>query len=78
MQNWYVIRTITKEIFLKSLLKTLAKGYYTGGNGGHGVGPTPDALFSQGAMTSSKSHDVVIAVNVSAFSVCFIIELMEK
>src|SRR6266550_309630 len=50
---------------LLTLLKTLAKGYYTGGNGSHGVGPTPDALFSQGAMFSSESHDVVIAVNVS-------------
>ncbi|KAF8329264.1 hypothetical protein F5887DRAFT_1184066 [Amanita rubescens] len=45
---------------------TLAKGYYTGGNGSHGVGPTPDALFSQGAMISSKTYDVVIAVNAGS------------
>ncbi|KAF8624105.1 hypothetical protein AX15_006041, partial [Amanita polypyramis BW_CC] len=53
--------------------KTLRKAYYTGGKGGHGTGPTGDALFSQGSIVVSKHRpghlDVVIVVNAGSDTV---------
>ncbi|KAF8623594.1 hypothetical protein AX15_006232, partial [Amanita polypyramis BW_CC] len=52
---------------------TLRNAYYTGGKGGHGTGPTGDALFSQGSIISTKHRpghlDVVIVVNAGSDTV---------
>ncbi|KAF8637276.1 hypothetical protein AX17_002929 [Amanita inopinata Kibby_2008] len=47
-------------------LLTLTATYATGGTGGHGTGPTPDALFSAGSVTVSKTTNVVICVNAGS------------
>ncbi|KAF8636864.1 hypothetical protein AX17_003207 [Amanita inopinata Kibby_2008] len=44
----------------------LRKAYYTGGNGGHGLGPTNDSLFSQGSIITSSINNVVIVVNAGS------------
>ncbi|KAF8636865.1 hypothetical protein AX17_003208 [Amanita inopinata Kibby_2008] len=41
----------------------LRKAYYTGGTGIHGVGPTTDALFSQGSIIRSYVNNIVILTN---------------
>ncbi|KAF8638166.1 hypothetical protein AX17_002389 [Amanita inopinata Kibby_2008] len=52
----------------------LVAAYPTGGVGAHGGGPTPDALFSQGAVNVCKPKNIVAVVNagsntISLFSI---------
>ncbi|KAF8635312.1 hypothetical protein AX17_003951 [Amanita inopinata Kibby_2008] len=44
----------------------LRKAYYTGGKGGHALGMTGDALFSQGSIATSSVNNVVILANAGS------------
>ncbi|KAF8632058.1 hypothetical protein AX17_004932 [Amanita inopinata Kibby_2008] len=54
-------------LFSASIVSTgqmnLVAAYPTGGVGAHATGPTPDALFSQGAVTVCKAKNVLAVVN---------------